>query len=61
MRFIWTAKAVLKSEQGKSDPMHTISAPNIAECYWGFVNQLRKGTPWILVQDDGRIVDSGLA
>lgn len=61
MKFIWTAKAVAKSEQGKADPFHTISAPNIGEVFMGYVRQLKAGTPWILVGDDGRIVDNGVA
>lgn len=59
-QWIWTASAVAKWEQGKSDPRHTISAPNIAEVYEGYVRQLRAGTPWILVTD-GQIVANGAA
>lgn len=47
--------------QGKTDPSHTISAPNIAECYESFVAQLRAGTPWVLVDEDEQILDTGTA
>lgn len=60
-RFIWTARAIDKWAAGKSDPAHTISAPNIAECYDGFVRQLSAGTPWALVGPDNAIIDTGTA
>ena len=58
-RLIWTGKALEKLMAGKSDPMHTISAPNISEVYEGYVRQLRAGTPWMLVSADNTILDSG--
>ena len=58
-RLIWTNKALEKLMAGKADPAHTISAPNIAEVYEGFVRQLRTGTPWMLVSADNTILDSG--
>ena len=60
-RLIWSKRAVERFRNGKRDPMHTISAPNIAEVYDGFVRQLRPGTPWLLVDDLDRILDSGTA
>lgn len=59
-KFIWTKSAVAKWHRGQSDPMHTISAPNIADVYMGFVSQSPKGTPWLLVRGS-EIVASGLA
>ena len=61
MKFIWTQRAVDKHSKGGSDPMHTISAPNIADVYDGYVRQLRTGTPWILVDASGQIVSQGAA
>ena len=61
MRFIWTKRAIELAEQGKRDPMHTISAPNIADVYDGYVRQLRPGTPWRLVNWMNEIVDHGVA
>ena len=58
-RLIWTGKALEKLLAGKADPMHTISAPNIADVYQGFVSQLKSGTPWMLVDADNTIIDSG--
>ena len=46
---------------GKADPMHTISAPNITEVYMGFVSQLKSGTPWMLVDGQDVIVATGTA
>lgn len=60
-RFIWTKAALNKWASGKSDPAHTISAPNVAEVYMGFVRQLRSGTPWVLVNGDNEIVATGTA
>ena len=65
-RFIWTQKALDLWARGvRYDPTptgrnsadarylaaHTISAPNIADCYEGFVSQLKPGTPWKLVTE----------
>lgn len=60
-RFIWTQKALEAWVDGKSDPAHTISAPNIAEVFDGFVRQLRSGTPWMLVDADDQIIHTGTA
>lgn len=60
-RLIWTQRALDKLSQGKVDPMHTISAPNIVEVYGGFVLQLRAGTPWALVAADGTRIAEGRA
>ncbi len=49
-QLIWTKATLAKVAAGKSDPMHTISAPNIAEVYDGYVRQFRPGTPWKLVR-----------
>ena len=61
VRFIWTKRAIERWAEGKSDPAHTISAPNIAEVYNGFVRQLKKDTPWVLVDGDNGILDTGTA
>jgi hypothetical protein len=57
-KLIWTKKGLEKHAKGQSDPMHTISAPNIAEVYDGFVRQMKPGTPWILVKD-GEVIARG--
>lgn len=62
MRFTWTKRAVDRATHtGNFDPKYTISAPNIADVYDGFVRQLRTGTPWALCNDDGNAVDWGVA
>jgi hypothetical protein len=61
MRLIWTRRAIERWIDGKSDPMHTISAPNIGEVYEGYVAQFTKGTPWMLVNDSNLVVDTGTA
>lgn len=60
VRLIWSRRAVELWEAGKPDPMHTIGAPNVGEVYDGFVRQLRRGTPWILV-DGATVLDRGTA
>ena len=60
-RFIWTKRALERWVEGKSDPAHTISSPNIEECFEGFVNQLKSGTPWALVSSDNLILHTGTA
>lgn len=61
IRFLWTKRTIELWAQGKADPAHTISAPNIADVYMGFVSQLRKGTPWALVDASENIVATGTA
>ena len=62
MKLIWTKKALEAWVSGKSDPMHTISAPNIGDVYDGFVRQFKTGTPWALIADDGlTVVATGTA
>ena len=61
MRFIWTKRTIEQAEKGKRDPMHTISAPNIADVYDGYVRQLKAGTPWQLRNADDEIVAHGVA
>ena len=61
VRFIWTKRTIEQAEKGKRDPMHTISAPNIADVYDGYVNQLRPGTPWQLRNAADDIVAHGIA
>lgn len=58
-RFIWTKGALDKWAAGKADPAHTISAPNIAAVYDGYVRQLRAGTPWALVSAADEVLASG--
>lgn len=60
-RLIWTKRAMEKWADGKVDPAHTISAPNVAEVYEGFVAQFRRDTPWVLVDGDDNILDTGTA
>lgn len=60
-RLIWTKGALDKWAGGKPDPRHTISVPNVAEVYDGFVKQFRKGTPWVLVDENNLIIDTGTA
>ena len=60
-RLIWTKSALDKWAHGVSDPMHTISAPNVADVYDGFVGQFKKGTPWVLVDGADNIIDTGTA
>lgn len=61
MKLIWTKRALELWAAGKADPRHTISAPNIADVYEGFVAQLKAGTPWALVSDTGVVIDTGTA
>lgn len=58
-RLIWTKRAMEKWANGQPDPMHTISAPNIAEVYEGFVRQFPRDTPWVLVDGEDNILDTG--
>lgn len=58
-KLIWTQKAVDRWMEGKSDPRHTISAPNIADVYDGYVRQFRPGTAWLLVDDDAHAIIDG--
>lgn len=60
-RFIWTKRAMEQWAHGKLDPSHTISAPNIAVVYDGFVRQLKSGTPWMLVDEHDLVLDRGTA
>jgi hypothetical protein len=60
-RLIWTKRAMEAWVSGKADPAHTISAPNIADVHDGFVRQLPKGTPWVLVDENDLIIDTGTA
>lgn len=60
-RLIWTKRALERHSNGQRDPMHTISAPNIAEVYEGYVQQFRSGTPWALVDAENATVASGIA
>lgn len=59
MRLIWTKRALDLHARGKADPRHTISAPNIADVYDGYVRQFKPGTPWALVNERGEIVAAG--
>ena len=61
VKFIWTKSAIEKWANGKADPAHTISStnvPNIADVYAHYARNLRKDTPWVLVDDDV-ILDTG--
>lgn len=58
-RLIWTKSAIEKWANGRKDPMHTISAPNIADVYQGYVDQLRRDTPWVLVDGNDNVLDTG--
>lgn len=60
-RFIWTKRAIERWAEGNADSMHTISAPNITEVYDGFVRQLKKDTPWVLVDGSDNVIDTGTA
>jgi hypothetical protein len=63
VRLIWTKRALERWAErwadGKTDPAHTISAPNIADVYDGYVKQFKKDTPWALIGDDNVILDTG--
>ena len=58
-RFVWTRSALDGLAAGKTDPRHTISAPNITEVYDGFVRQLRPGTPWVLLSSTDEVLARG--
>jgi len=60
-RLIWTKHALERWADGKSDPAHTISVPNIGDVYDGYVRQFKKGTPWVLIDAGDSIIDTGIA
>jgi hypothetical protein len=60
-RFVWGKRTVEGRASPREASMHTISAPNIADVYDGYVRQLRPGTPWKLLGPDGSTMKEGTA
>jgi hypothetical protein len=55
MKLIWSRRAVEKFDRGGYDPRHTIS--NVTpEALGAFTAQFRAGCPYIVTDDEGRVL-----